>query len=133
MHIVFIFSLISLREFDINMEKNNTHWEKDEIKSLVSIWQQDEIMRQACTKKNDQKKKGEKVYREWSATLACPSTGQRNAWACAVPINKFTKFRTCAKFTVLGASVNGETKTCEFKNCGFNECKWAYLLKSCSH
>ena len=115
MHIVFIFSLISLREFDINMEKSNTHWEKDEIKSLVSIWQQDEIMRQGCTKKNNQKKKGEKVYREWSATLACPSTGQRNGWACAVPINKFMKFHTCAKFTVLGASVNGETKTCELK------------------
>ena len=52
------------------MEKKYTHWAPEEIKFLISIWRQDEIMRQASTKKNEKKKRGEKVFREWSAALA---------------------------------------------------------------
>ena len=39
---------------------------------------------------------------------------------------KSRKFRTCAKFAVFWASVNGETKNRDFKNRGFNKCKWAF-------
>ena len=57
------------------MEKKYTHWAPEEIKFLISIWQQDEIMRQASTKKNEKKKRGEKVFREWSA--AHPMTAKQ--------------------------------------------------------
>ena len=50
-------------------ESNTTHWSVEETKFFICMWRQDELMRQ-CSKPGANRKRGEKIYREMSASMA---------------------------------------------------------------
>ena len=56
--------------------QNNSHWSHKEIKFLLSIWRQDELLKQTKTAKTSRKSRSKKVFEEWSDTMAASGLNQ---------------------------------------------------------
>ena len=50
--------------------QNNSHWSHAEVKFLLSLWRQDELLKQTKTAKTSRKSRSKKVFEEWSDTMA---------------------------------------------------------------